>query len=76
VRLAREVSLLRAHGHPRAHCYTPWQIQQEAALTREHLTASQAHLAALVSGAIGACLDKKAAQTFSALIDSHLDPDS
>ena len=74
--LAREVSLLRAHGHPQAHRYTPWQIQQEAALTREHLTAAQAHLAALVSGAIGACLDEKAAKRFGALIDAHLDPDS
>ncbi len=76
MRLARDVTLLRANGHPDAVRYTPWKISLEAALAREYLSAQQAHLAALVNAAIGACLDQKSARGFGELIAQLLNPDS
>jgi len=75
VRLARDVTLLRANGHPDVGRYTPWKISVEAALIREYLSAQQAHLAALVSAAIGACLDKKSSRSFGELIADLMNPD-
>lgn len=76
MRLARDVTLLRANGHPDAVRYTPWRISLEAALTREYLSAQQAHHASLVQGAISAALDQKSARQFAQLIGALLDPES
>lgn len=76
MRLARDVSLLRANGHPGAARYTPWQISIEAALVREYLHAQHAEQASMISAAIGAWLDSIAARDFSQMITTFLDPDS
>lgn len=75
MRLARDVTLLRANGHLEAVRYTPWKISLEAALVREYLGGQQAHLAALVSAAIGAALDQKSARSFGEVIADLLNPD-
>lgn len=76
MRLARDVTLLRANGHPEAGRYTPWRISLEAALIREYLCAQQAHHASLVQAAIAACRDQKSARNFAQLIAELLDPES